>query len=304
MTELSVKVPDNFSFKSTIYSHGWSDLLPFHVEESPYKISYTLQIKQGSYANIQITSPNDKILKIQTAKEISELDKKQIIYLVRRLFRLDEDYSDFYSMAETSQNFTWICDYRAGRMLRCASLWEDMVKMLCTTNCTWRLTQIMTGNLVKKMGIDPNVKNTDEEVRSFPDVETVAKNNEIYLRNEIKMGYRAPYLLDFARAIVNGEIYLSDLEDDQVPTQDLYKLLKSIKGFGDYAASNLLKLLGRYDYLGADSWSRKKFSDKHFNGNKCDDKKIGKFYEAYGKWAGLFFWMDVSEDWYRKDNPW
>ena len=278
--------------------------MPFQVSNSPFKIMYTLKTQKGSVSHIQITSPDDKILKIQAVNDISELDKNQILDAVRRMFRLDEDYSEFYSLAEISPDFKWVYDYRAGRMLRCSSLWEDMVKMLCTTNCTWRLTQIMTENLVKKLGNKAKIENSDEEIKTFPDAETVALKNEVYLRNEIKMGYRAPYLLDFARAIVNGKIDLSDTENDQIPTPDLYKLLSNIKGFGDYAVSNLLKLLGRYDYLGADSWSRKKFSDKHFNGIKCDDKKIEEFYKEYGKWAGLFFWMDVSEDWYRKENPW
>ncbi len=304
MTEISVKVPDNFSFKSTIYSHGWADLLPFRISKKPFNISLSMQTELEGVLPIQISAPDDKILEIQTANDISEQDKNQILVAVRRMFRLNEDYSDFYSLAEASQDFTWVSDYRAGRMLRCASLWEDMVKMLCTTNCTWRLTQIMTENLVKKLGSKAKVKNSEDELKTFPNVETVASKNEAYLRNEIKMGYRAPYLLDYACAIVNGKINLSDFENDQIPTPDLYKLLRNIKGFGDYAVSNLLKLLGRYDYIGADSWSRQKFADKHFNGKKCDDKKIEKLYKNFGKWAGLFFWMDVSEDWYRRENPW
>jgi hypothetical protein len=28
-----------------------------------------------------------------------------------------------------------------------------------------------------------------------------------------------------------------------------------------------------------------------------------KFYEHYGKWRGLFFWMDLTKHWYDYDFP-
>ena len=36
-----------------------------------------------------------------------------------------------------------------------------------------------------------------------------------------------------------------------LPTAELLKQIKGVKGAGDYAAENLLKLLGRYDGSGA-----------------------------------------------------
>jgi 3-methyladenine DNA glycosylase/8-oxoguanine DNA glycosylase len=302
MKKILLNVPEDFSFKSTVYSHGWADLLPFGINKSPFSLSYCIYTQSNNVFPIKISSPDDRQLKIEVLTDSSKSEKNFIFLTIRRMFRLDEDYSEFYAMAEISEKFTWVNKYRAGRMLRCGSLWEDMVKMLCTTNCTWRLTQIMTENLVQKLG--KAVEIIGNKVNSFPDPVTIASKSEDYLRNEIKMGYRAPYLLDFAKRIINNKISLLDFEKSEISTQDLYKQLKNIKGFGDYAVSNLLKLLGRYDYLGADSWSRQKFIDKYNNGKKCDDKRIEKFYNNFGTWAGLFFWMDVSEDWYRYEKPW
>ena len=218
------------------------------------------------------------------------------------MFRLDENYDTFYALAAKSNDFKWVDKLGAGRMLRAATFWEDMVKMLCTTNCTWRLTQIMTENLVNILGDSKNI--AERKVFTFPEPKTVAACTEDYLRKEIKMGYRAPYLLELAQAIDRRETNPTSFENENIETAELYKNLRSIKGFGDYAVSNLLKLLGRYDYLGADSWSRQKFFEKHNRGKPCDDKKIFSYYKKYRNWAGLFFWMDVCEDWYRKDIPW
>jgi N-glycosylase/DNA lyase len=251
---------------------------------------------------VRLNSDTDKDIIVKINQNLDKKSEDALVEKINRMFRLDEDFEEFYNIVENDRDFQWILLKGAGRLIRCASLWEDMVKMLCTTNCTWRLTQIMTENLVKKLGKEINIKG--EQFHSFPTVEAIALKSENFLRSEIKMGYRAPYLLRFAQSITNCRINLMDFENNQIPTPDLYKQLREIKGFGDYAVSNLLKLLGRYDYLGADSWSRHKFSEKHNKGKKCDDKKIEQYYKKFGQWSGLFFWMDVSEDWYQNELPW
>ena len=65
-----------------------------------------------------------------------------------------------------------------------------------------------------------------------------------------------------------------------------------------------MKLLGRYDFMGFDSWNRKQFYNKYKKGKPCSDIQITKFYKKFGKWAGLFYWMDVTKEWYFRENPW
>ena len=304
MKNLSLKLPEDFSFRSTVFSHGWADLHPFSIREDRASLSYTLITGHGNVYNLQIGHSRDSKLNIQALPDILDRDKEEIGHAVRRMFRLEEDYRPFHRLATKSAGFAWISKYKAGRLLRCGSLWEDMVKMLCTTNCTWRLTQIMVENLVDKLGKPVPVKNKNTFKNAFPNAQTIASKDESFLRNQIKMGYRAPYLLEFAARIANNSLDLNAFEDNSLPTSELYKGLRGIKGFGDYAVSNLLKLLGRYDYLGADSWSRQKFSAKHNKGEACADKQIIEFYEKFGLWSGLFFWMDVSEEWYKREDPW
>ncbi|MBA4186249.1 MAG: hypothetical protein H0X49_19905 [Acidobacteria bacterium] len=73
--------------------------------------------------------------------------------------------------------------------------------------------------------------------------------------------------------------------------------MKQIKGVGDYAAENLLKLVGRYDGLALDSWLRSQFYKKHNAKQLCADKKIEKHYEKFGNWRGLAIWCDMTERW-------
>jgi len=304
MEKLYLSTPKKFSFKSTLYSHGWSDLRPFQLIEKPLGLTYVVKTSSKNINLIKISEVEGQKLEIILDGYLNDQDKNKILKVVKRIFRLDEDYTEFYQIAGKSREFSWVLKYGAGRLLRCGSLWEDMVKMLCTTNCTWRLTQIMTENLVTKLGAGKKVGEFDENIKSFPEPKDIVTKTEDYLRNEIKMGYRAPYLLEFAGNVASGKIDLDQFEDHFLSSAELYNKIRKIKGFGDYAVSNLLKLLGRYDNLGADSWSSQKFSQKYHNGKPVDSKKIQSHYKKYGKWAGLFFWMEVSEDWYTKEIPW
>ncbi|MFN2532308.1 MAG: hypothetical protein ABR555_13520 [Pyrinomonadaceae bacterium] len=75
------------------------------------------------------------------------------------------------------------------------------------------------------------------------------------------------------------------------------KRIKTVKGAGDYAAENLLKLLGRYDGLALDSWTRAKFFTVRNSGRKASDNKIGKYYARFKEWRGLALWCDMTHDW-------
>jgi hypothetical protein len=59
-----------------------------------------------------------------------------------------------------------------------------------------------------------------------------------------------------------------------------------------------MRLVGRYDYLGLDSWVRSKYYELHHNGRKVKDSTIERHYVQYGKWRGLFFWLEMTRYWH------
>ena len=286
--EISVTAP--FSFHKTLFSHGWIDLAPFCYDESMGTLTYKLNLA-GNSVLLKFSSPDDKLLTVEADTEQSEMICTEIDRIARRMFRLDEDLSEFYNLASETKDFKWVYAMGAGRLFRTASLWEDMVKMLCTTNCTWNLTRIMVRNLVEELGDG-----------CFPEPRLIAGKAEMYLREQIKMGYRAPYLMELSQRFVEQEIDIAAFETQGYDCETAYKQIRKIKGFGHYAASNLLKLLGYYDYFGSDSWSLKKFSAKHLNNAACTEKDITVYYEKFARWQGLFFWMDMTADWHVQDE--
>jgi len=115
--------------------------------------------------------------------------------------------------------------------------------------------------------------------------------------DDVRAGYRAPYLKELADRVASGELNVEEWLSSELPTAELVKQIKGVKGVGNYAAENLLKLLGRYDGLALDSWTRARFFELRNNGRKANDKKIARYYARFNEWRGLALWLDVTRDW-------
>jgi N-glycosylase/DNA lyase len=171
-------------------------------------------------------------------------------------------------------------------------MFEDAVKMICTTNCTWALTVIMVRALVGRFG------RTDGTRTAFPLAETIAGASEQILRKECSTGYRSRAVLELATATASGRVAIEDWRTSTLDTAELFDAMCTVRGIGPYAAGNLLRLAGRYEHLGLDSWVRKQWSLLHARGRRVSDKRIERFYEPYGRWRGLLFWLEMTRDWH------
>ena len=121
---------------------------------------------------------------------------------------------------------------------------------------------------------------------------------ESFYRNEIRAGYRSPYFVELAEAVASGKLDPQTWLRSEFSTAELKKEMKKVKGVGDYAAENLLKLVGRYDGLALDSWLRSQFYKTHNKEKACPDKKIERHYKKFGHWRGLVIWFEMTERWF------
>jgi N-glycosylase/DNA lyase len=157
--------------------------------------------------------------------------------------------------------------------------------VLATTNCSWALTRRILASLVQRWG----------EGGALPARERLARVSADALRRHGRLGYRAPYLAALARGPD-----LEALRTDSAPTDELYRRLVALPGFGPYAAGNLLRLLGRFEHLALDSWVSKAWERK-FPRRKATETAIARRLERYGEYRGLAFWLLVTEDWYDRE---
>jgi N-glycosylase/DNA lyase len=286
-----IETPEYFSFSHTINSHGWSGLLPFELDWENRILQCVLTGTNGENPVSASIKKSNGNLEIEVFGD--NFDERKIIRDVRHILRLDDDLTDFHQLVEREKSLAWIAEKKAGRLLRSPTVFEDLVKTVCTTNCSWALTKIMTMNLVEKLGVP-----AENGKKAFPTPDAMAKVSTEFYREEIRAGYRAAYFAELAEAVASGCVNPESWLDSELPAKELKREMKKIKGVGDYAADNLLKLVGSYEGLALDSWVRAQFYRKHNDGAVCADKQIESFYDKFGKWRGLVAWCDVTERWF------
>jgi N-glycosylase/DNA lyase len=296
--KLNLAVPADFDLWRTVYSHGWCALPPFSIDKEERLFGVTVRLTSGRIVHLRLSGDRRGMLAIRLSEEkLASAATKELISHLRSMLRIGDDLSGFYKEALAHPDFRWVAETGAGRLLRSQTMFEDAVKMICTTNCSWSLTESMVGNLCRELGEQKGGH------LLFPRPRDIAASSEKFLRTKVKLGYRAPFVLEFARRVAEKEIDPEAWRSSTLSSDELFAELRSVKGIGPYAAGNLLKLVGRYDYLGIDSWCRMKFSGIHRKGRAVSDRTIERHYAGFGPMKGLFFWLDVTRDWYGEKFP-
>lgn len=292
-------VPKHFNFWRTVYSHGWCSLPPFFVDKERHELKRLLRLSDGTHVRCVLRETSSGIgVRSESFKPLTSFQRSEVRAQLRSCFRLDEDLSDFFAAVHKDRRLIWIRSSGSGRLLRAPTMFEDLVKMMCTTNCTWGLTEVMVGNLTQKLG-----EEFSDGAFTFPTPEKLASCTDGFMRKEIRSGYRSPYLIEFGERVASGKLDVEVWRESKLPTDELFKEVQGIKGIGEYAAGNLLRLLGRYDYLALDSWVRAKYAEIHHGGRKVSDRTIQRAYQQYGSWRGLIFWFEMTKDWLNQKFP-
>jgi N-glycosylase/DNA lyase len=292
-----IPTPASFSFWRTVYSHGWCVLPPFSVDAERQRFERSLRLHDGTLVHCEMSERHRAIVvRATSTKPFTAGRKKETVGQLRECFRLTESFEEFYAHVRKHTRYGWIVRQKAGRLLRAPTVFEDVVKMICTTNCSWSLTETMVENLTRTLG-----ERFEDGHYAFPLPDKLAGVSESFVRKEIRAGYRSPYLIEFAERVASGTLNPEAWRVSALPTEQLLKEIRSVKGVGEYAAGNLMKLLGRYEYLGLDSWVRKKFYTLHTRGRRVSDARIERTYT--GAWRGLVFWLEMTKEWYDHKFP-
>jgi 3-methyladenine DNA glycosylase/8-oxoguanine DNA glycosylase len=289
-----------FNFTSVINSHGWRQLAPFSYDESSNTLSYILRLPKGRVIDLKFTDGKDGV-NVETDK-LNRSEQKAVTEAVTWMFGLDMDFSAFYAASRLEPKLARAKKQALGRVLRSPTLFEDVVKTIFTTNTLWGATKNMTRRLVEEFGASMNgglssPKGVSKPVveaplpKAFPTPEAIAASTPEYIKEKIRVGYRAPAVHDLAVRVASGKFDLETLKQSSLPTLELRKELLTINGVGPYAAANLLLILGRSDFIPVDSWALKLVSHEWYKGKPITAKEVEKRFEKWGKYKGLAFWF-------------
>jgi N-glycosylase/DNA lyase len=276
----------------TLASHGFVDLAPMRPDPDSSSLEITLPTGRGRPRTVRIHPGSDgQGAMTVLGPDPSPAALERLTATVRHVLRLDADLSAFYAMAAGDPDLAW-ATAGAGRMVRAPTVFEDVVKTICTTNCAWSATRRMVHALVEHLGEPaPGAPPSGPFGRAFPTAERMAEAGEAFYREVARTGYRGAYLLAISRAVAAGELDLEALADPELPEAEVERRLLALPGIGPYAAAHVMMTLGRYHRLVLDSWTRPTYA------RRVSDREILRRFRRYGPYAGLAFWLVCTRDW-------
>ncbi|MEO8290567.1 MAG: Fe-S cluster assembly protein HesB [Gaiellaceae bacterium] len=281
----------------TIVSHGVADLPPNRIDEDARRLETTLALPRGKPQTVLVREGRGRTGFLEASG--NEAQAKPLLTAVEHVLRLDEDLSEFYALAREDPDLSWV-EGGSGRLMRSQTVFEDVVKTICTTNCAWSGTVRMVNAVVEHLGEPASGAPREGPYgRAFPTPAAMAAAPEDFYRHVARAGYRDAYLRSLSESVASGEVDLEELghaSPEELPDDEVAARLLALPGVGPYAAAHVMLLVGRYSRLVLDSWTRPKFAS--LNGGKpVKDAAIERRFRGYGRYAGLAFWLFLTRDW-------
>ena len=287
----------------TLLSHGLASLPPMSVAEDGSSMTLTIPLRGSKPRRVTLSQRRRRLDIEVEGRAPGDRAKEAIVAGVRHVLRMDEDLSGFYALVADDPDLSWAAT-GAGRLVRSPTAFEDVVKTICTTNCSWSATTKMVTALVQHLG-EPAVGAPPDspQGRAFPTPAAMAAADDRFYRDVVRSGYRGAYLRSLSASVASGDVDLEAMASasvDELSDEELDESLQALPGVGPYAAAHIMMMFGRYSPLILDSWTRPKYA--RLSGRAVKDTTIVRRFKRYGRWAGLAFWLFLTRDWIPQDT--
>ncbi len=298
-TTLTINQP--FSLEATVLSHGWHECAPMSWSAGGKSFQLIDRIKgkacRVSVSQSKRTKARVELLVTIEAPTINEKAIDRIKTDLRFILGLDRDLSEFYAICEKHPTLHVLPRIGAGRTIRSASMTENIIKALCSTNVSWTQAVKMI-NRISQIG--PPVRHF-VYLNAWPTPREILRAGETYLSDVCRLGYRVGSILAFCEDVCSKNIDPDQLvnlaQDERVTSDDLIERLRAIHGIGPSSAHYLLGFLGRHDHLSIDSATIAHVARTHTKGKKPTLAKIEKIYASFGRWKNLVWWFELWLNW-------
>ncbi len=277
-----------FRLTAVAVSHGWFQTAPFTWDPEGERLGRSEDLGAGVLDLAM--SAEDGAVRVRVPRALTPAERAAARSRVRRMLQLDVDLTGFPEAvarvdAELARDLE---SYGGGRMLAGASLFEDVAKGICATNTTWRQA---VGCINRVAALSPD--------GAFPRPADLLRAGEDRLREEGRVGYRAPALLAAARAAIDGT--LADIEADSAAgdAARVYAGLLGLTGIGPSTAGFILLLMGHFRRPSIDSATIRVAAERWFGGRRPTPREVARRVEPAGDFAGLVIAWSTLRSWQR-----
>jgi len=227
-----LRVTAPFDLRVALFGHGWIDLAPNAWDEETRTLRTVLAAGRRA-ADVVVRQEGDVLAvaaDFGSAPPRPAIARASLGAQLARMLRLAHDYEPFWWRCRAQPRLRWVARRGAGRLLAGATLFEDLLKLLFTTNCSWAATRLMARRLVDALGAA-----APSGARAFPDAALCAAQREPFWRDVVRAGYRARACRELAAGFASGQIAEERFAESGLPTEEVRRRLLALHGFGPKA---------------------------------------------------------------------
>ena len=289
-TRIDVAPP--FELRLCLFGHGWVSLAPHDWGAARERLDTALRLGSTVVdAALHQTGAGRLALRLESRRRLTGAQLAAARRQIAHMLRLDDDLSAFHARCRDDPSLAWVARRGGGRLMRSTTVFEDLMKLLFTTNTTWAGTAAMTRKLVDALGA-----NAPSGRRAFPTPRRCVQQARFY-RDVVRAGYRAEAAVRLARAFAGGELDDATFLGDQTSDR-LWRRLTALHGFGPYAAGQAMRLCGHYDRLALDSWCRARLAELDGRPGPPSDRAVARRFARFAPFEGLAMWCRLTAQWH------
>jgi 3-methyladenine DNA glycosylase/8-oxoguanine DNA glycosylase len=301
-----LRTPEDFLLPRDLCSYGYFLLWPNHWDVRSHVYTRALDL-DGAPALLRITQPKGSgtALRVASDRTLTPSERSLAKAQITRILRLDDSAAALARFHLVDPR--WAATGR-GRLMRSATLFEDVLKTVTSCNVTWPSTVVMNRRLCEVVGrraADAGAPVT----HTFPTARKLARTRPATLRSRCRVGYRDARMVELARLftlpVSRGGIDVAWFENPATPDDAIRDALLDLPGIGPYAAANILQLLGRYAHLPLDTESvRHGRTVLNMTGSSAKIMKdVHAHFAPFGADAFRSYWFELWAFYERKNGP-
>ncbi len=280
-----------YSFELTVHKPaGWSWSTPSEVFENG--VLWTVARLNSRMYGLKLQgngTPRSPTVEcaIFSKKPMNELELEAVTRTVRRALGIDEDLTEFYTLAKKDNILRPIVEDLCGmRTLDWPDLFPALILAVTLQMAPMKRSNQMMDLLIENFG---DVINFDgKAIAHWPSPKRIAEATVKDLEVKAKLGYRAKNLNAIAKTLCEGFPTADDLS--KMEPNEAKKKLMTLRGIGEYSAD----IVNPGPGFPLDVWSAKIFGVL-FTGKEPDAPRekipeLKKMAEArWGEWRGDAF---------------
>ena len=266
-----IEAPFDVSLRLTVESHGWVSLSPWHWDAETEVLSRSERTQCGQVMRVRVTQSSPTAIAVDVASDDEVPSVSGVRGIVDRWLSLGWPPNGAIEAAERlDPTIADLIRSGGGRMLRCSTFYEDFIKTVCTIQITWAGTRRMVDGLMalSRDGL-------------FPRPVQVLGVGEAGLRSEVKLGFRAPVVVDATKTLLEEGLIDEDGRGDE--DRISYESLIRLRGIGPYSASHLAMLLHDFSRIPVDSEVAKDCKERF----GIEPSEIESYFDDWGEYRFL-----------------